>query len=86
MYLRNKMMIGIMCLCTTAALLSGCGSSGESKSKDIVKTEETAGSSVSESEENTDSADESNAEESASATESDSNKDITIQEKEETLR
>ena len=80
MYLRNKMMIGIMCLCTTAALLSGCGSSGESKSKDIVKTEETAGSSVSASEENTDSADESNAEESASATESDSNKDITIEE------
>ena len=80
MYLRNKMMIGIMCLCTTAALLSGCGSSGESKSKDIVKTEETAGSSVSASEENTDSADESNAEESAPATESDSNKDITIEE------
>lgn len=80
MYLRNKMMIGIMCLCTTAALLSGCGSSGESKSKDIVKTEETAGSSVSASDENTDSADESNAEESASATESDSNKDITIEE------
>lgn len=80
MYLRNKMMIGIMCLCTTAALLSGCGSSGESKSKDIVKTEETAGSSVSASEENTDSADESNAEESAPATESDSNKEITIEE------
>lgn len=80
MYLRNKMIIGIMCLCTTAALLSGCGSSGESKSKDIVKTEETAGSSVSASEENTDSADESNAEESAPATESDSNKDITIEE------
>lgn len=80
MYLRNKMMIGIMCLCTTAALLSGCGSSGESKSKDIVKTEETAGSSVSASEENTDSADKSNAEESAPAAESDSNKDITIEE------
>lgn len=80
MYLRNKMMIGIMCLCTTAALLSGCGSSGESKSKDIVKTEETAGSSVSASEENTDSTDKSNAEESAPAAESDSNKDITIEE------
>lgn len=80
MYLRNKMMIGIMCLCTTAALLSGCGSSGESKSKDIVKTEETAGSSVSASEENTDSADKSNAEESAPAAESDSNKEITIEE------
>lgn len=44
MYFRSRLMIGIMCVCATAALLPGCGQTGASEPKDIVKTEETAGS------------------------------------------
>ena len=43
MYLRSRLVVGIMCICTAAALLPGCGSSGSSAPKDIVKTEEKAG-------------------------------------------
>lgn len=42
MYFRSRVMIGIMCVCATAALLSGCGQTETSEAKDIVKVEETS--------------------------------------------
>ena len=42
MYFRSRVMIGIMCVCATAALLSGCGQTETSEAKDIVKAEETS--------------------------------------------
>ena len=42
MHFRYRLMIAIMCACTTAALLSGCGQTETSEAKDIVKAEETS--------------------------------------------
>ena len=43
MQFRSRLIIGIMCAYATAVLLPGCGQTGASEPKDIVKTEETAG-------------------------------------------
>lgn len=42
MHFRSRLMIGIVCACISAALLSGCGQSGTSEPKDIVKEENTS--------------------------------------------
>lgn len=41
MCMKSRMIVGLLCVWTAFALLSGCGSSGASETKDIVKTEET---------------------------------------------
>ncbi len=41
MCMKSRMIVGLLCVWTAFALLSGCGSSDASDTKDIVKTEET---------------------------------------------
>jgi hypothetical protein len=74
-----------MCICTAAALLSGCGSSGSSAPKDIVKTEEKAGDTAASAEATPDEQEAADVQETpdteADAAAEDSSKgDITIEE------
>ena len=85
MCLRSRLVVGIMCICTAAALLSGCGSSGSSAPKDIVKTEEKAGDTAASAEATPDEQEAADVQETpdteADAAAEDSSKgDITIEE------
>ncbi len=85
MYLRSRLVVGIMCICTAAALLTGCSSSGSSAPKEIVKTEEKAGDTAASAEETSDEQEAADVQESpdteADTAAEDSNKgDITIEE------
>ena len=85
MCLRSRLVVGIMCICTAAALLSGCGSSGSSAPKDIVKMEEKAGDTAASAVETPDEQEAADVQESpdtdADAAAEDSSKgDITIEE------
>lgn len=50
MYIRSRLIVGILSIWTVTVMLTGCGSSETSESKEIVKTEETGGSTVEEAE------------------------------------
>ena len=85
MCLRSRLVVGIMCICTAAALLTGCSSSGSSAPKEIVKTEEKAGDTAASAEETSDEQEAADEQESpdteADTAAEDSNKgDITIEE------
>lgn len=85
MCLRSRLVVGIMCICTAAALLTGCSSSGSSAPKEIVKTEEKAGDTAASAEETSDEQEAADVQESpdteADTAAEDSNKgDITIEE------
>ncbi len=41
MFMKSRVIVGMLCVLTAFTLLSGCGSSESSEPKDIVKTEET---------------------------------------------
>ena len=75
MHFRSRLMIAIMCACTTAALLSGCGQTGTSEPKDIVKEENAAGDTSSAGKETAEPQDDKKT-----AAEDSSQPDITIEE------
>ena len=43
MCIRSKLLVGMISICTIAALLTGCSSSAPSETKDIVQEEKTEG-------------------------------------------
>ena len=58
MCIRSKLLAGMLSICTVAVLLTGCGSSAPSETKDIVQEEKAEGESESTTNQNDESEEE----------------------------
>ena len=61
MCIRSKLLVGMISICTIAALLTGCSSSAPSETKDIVQEEKTEGEMQTEDKETEEGSSEGNA-------------------------
>ena len=61
MCIKSKLLVGMLSICTVAALLTGCGSSATSETKDIVQEEKTEGEMQTEDKETEEGSSEGNA-------------------------
>ena len=61
MSIKSKLLVGMLSICTVAALLTGCGSSAPSETKDIVQEEKTEGETQTEDKKTEEGSSEENA-------------------------